>query len=189
MSSIDPAGKRTILVLTKVDLAEKNLTNPDRIKKILEGKLFPMKALGYFGVVTGKGNTAETIEDIRRYEEDFFQNSRLLRYTFILFWLICCFRDGVLKPSQMTTRNMSLAVAECFWRMVRDSIESQTDAFRANRWESIFFAYPLTFRYNLETEWKNTFPRLRQLDRDELFDKVCRRTNFSIKILGTRRNP
>ncbi|KIH54291.1 hypothetical protein ANCDUO_15564, partial [Ancylostoma duodenale] len=120
VSSIDPTGRRTILVLTKVDMAEKNLTNPDRIKKILEGKLFPMKAL-------------ERIDH--------------------------SFRDGVLKPSQMTTRNMSLAVSDCFWRMVRDSIESQADAFRATR-------------FNLETEWKNTFPRIRQLDRDELFDKA-----------------
>eukprot|EP00064_Thunnus_orientalis_P004616 superscaffoldBa00000423_g4628 len=83
VSQMDPHGKRTIFVLTKVDLAEKNLASPSRIQQIVEGKLFPMKALGYFAVVTGKAS-----------------------------------------------------------------------------------------RFNLETEWKNNYPRLRELDRNELFEKA-----------------
>ena len=79
VTNVDPNGQRTILVLTKVDLAERNLTNPDRIKKILEGKLFPMRALGYFAVVTGMGTKDANIGDIRKYEEEFFENSKLFR--------------------------------------------------------------------------------------------------------------
>lgn len=40
------------------------------------------------------------------------------------------FRDGVLKPTQMGTQSMSMAVSELFWKMVRETVEQQADAFK-----------------------------------------------------------
>uniref|UniRef100_A0A8C0BZP6 Dynamin-like GTPase OPA1, mitochondrial n=1 Tax=Buteo japonicus TaxID=224669 RepID=A0A8C0BZP6_9AVES len=144
VSQMDPQGKRTIFVLTKVDLAEKNVASPSRIQQIIEGKLFPMKALGYFAVVTGKGKESS---GSAYFLLDSRENSIFL-----------C-RTCMLKAHQVTTKNLSLAVSDCFWKMVRESVEQQADAFKATR-------------FNLETEWKNNYPRLRELDRNELFEKA-----------------
>ncbi|KAJ7393323.1 Dynamin-like 120 kDa protein, mitochondrial [Desmophyllum pertusum] len=121
VSSMDPAGKRTIFVLTKVDLAEQNdanqagtnrLTSFHQIKQILKGEALPMKALGYFAVVTGTGNTVRA-----------------------------------LIPSVPMKKTFS------------ETQDFSSDSYKAKR-------------FNLETEWKNFFPKLRELDRNELFDKA-----------------
>lgn len=145
VAKVDPNGKRTIFVLTKLDLAEQNLTNPSRIKKILDGKLFPMKALGYFGVVTGKGVKNESIQSIKNYEEDFFKNSKLIN-------------NNMLNIAQCTTQNLSMAVSDCFWKMVKSSVVQQADSFKA-------------LRFNLETEWKSKYASYREMSRDDLFEK------------------
>ncbi|KJE94459.1 dynamin [Capsaspora owczarzaki ATCC 30864] len=142
VAGVDPKGERTIFVLTKVDLAEKLNTSPEKIKRILDGRIFQMNALGYFAVITGKGNTEDTIDDIRKYEEDYFLTSKL-------------FKSGALKANQTTTGNLTRAVQKEFWRKVRSSIERQTELIKADL-------------YNKETEWRNTF-KGRVMSRDELF--------------------
>lgn len=43
---------------------------------------------------------------------------------------IFLYRTCMLKAHQVTTKNLSLAVSDCFWKMVRESVEQQADAFK-----------------------------------------------------------
>lgn len=157
---VDEKGRRTIVVVTKVDVAEKAHDDPSEIKEILDGQIFPMKALGYYAVIAGKGREDDNIQDIKDYEEQFFRTSSLCE-------------KGILNRNQCTTKNLSAKVSECFWGMVKDSVAQQADVYRA---KSI----------NLDEIWKKTFPDLPQMTRDELFhnarNKILRKVEELSKI-------
>jgi optic atrophy protein 1 len=121
----DPTGERTLLVLTKVDKA---VADPVRLKQILDGKLFPLRALGYFAVVTGNENKDASIAEIRNHENQFFQRSPLLN-------------SGILQPDQLGTNNLCDAVSKLFWCIVKNSLSGELQKLK----EQLFI---------LESEWK-----------------------------------
>jgi len=139
----DPTGERTVLVLTKVDKA---ICDPVRLKQILDGKLFPLRALGYFAVVAGMDDRNASINQIRAYESDVFQTSEL-------------FRQGLMKPEQLGTGNMCDTVSRTFWSMVKHSLKGE-------------LAKLSDHLFALETEWKNNYRNVRELDRNQLFEKA-----------------
>eukprot|EP00127_Corallochytrium_limacisporum_P003343 Clim_evm32s148 gene=Clim_evmTU32s148 len=112
VTEADPDGKRTIAVVTKIDVAEMNGISEQRLEKLVTGKLFNMNALMYFAVIAGSGRSDDSIDDIKEYENSFFRNSRLVS-------------SGTLKSHQIGTANMSRAVSKEFWRKVRASVEDQ----------------------------------------------------------------
>ena len=94
------------------------------------------------------------------------------------------FRSGVFKASQMTTQNLSFAVSNCFWKMVRESIEQQADLFKGLCFKFVLHTmfhitelqnlFCTAKKFNLEAEWKNQFPKIRELDRVSLlFASTC----------------
>ncbi len=71
----------------------------------------------HFNTLVVVGSNDERIESIKGFDARFFRKSRL-------------FREGALKLAQVTTENMSKAVSERFWKMVKDSVEQEADTYR-----------------------------------------------------------
>jgi len=92
---------------------DKAICDPVRLKQILDGKLFPLRALGYFAVVTGvDGTTEATIDQIQTHEAQVLKTSEL-------------FRTGLLKSDQLGTRNMCETVSTTFWNLVKSSLKGE----------------------------------------------------------------
>ena len=68
-------------------------------------------------------------------------------------------RHGILEKSQLTTANLSVCVSDCFWKMVKESVEQQADMFE-------------TQRINLETEWNVKYKKYREMNQNEMFERA-----------------
>eukprot|EP00051_Salpingoeca_urceolata_P031731 m.12712 g.12712 ORF g.12712 m.12712 type:complete len:998 (-) comp4343_c0_seq1:112-3105(-) len=139
----DPQGDRTIFVLTKVDLAEQLKLPSQKLKAILKGQKFNMKARSYFAVVTGTSTADDSIDTIRKAEKDFFQSSAF-------------FRQGVFSTRKTGTDNLSRAVSELFWDRVRETVA----------YEARDIGMALKKK---ETEWRNSYPNQHRQSRDDLY--------------------
>lgn len=106
---------------------------------------FPNESFRLFCCCNRKRNSSESIEAIREYEEEFFR--------------IKAPKDKHAKGTPSDYKKFKPCSIRLLWKMVRESVEQQADSFKATR-------------FNLETEWKNNYPRLRELDRNELFEKA-----------------
>jgi len=87
-----------------------------------------------------------SINQIQRHESSVLETSEL-------------FRSGILKSDQLGTLNMCDMVSKTFWNLVKSSLRGELEKLQDH-----LFA--------LETEWRNKFRNVRELDRFQLFEKV-----------------
>ena len=110
-----------------------------------------------------------SINQIQRHESSVLETSEL-------------FRSGILKSDQLGTLNMCDMVSKTFWNLVKSSLRGELEKLQDH-----LFA--------LETEWRNKFRNVRELDRFQLFEKViwpARKdrpiSNITGTFSGKRRN-
>lgn len=142
-----------------------------------------MKALGYFAVVTGKGAANSKIQEIKDYEEKFFSNSKIFKYVSHLFSTeLSVFLTGSyviyigLVSSKLINWQLQILVKRFlnvsgrWWENPSSNRPTliRVSGLRTSGSCASFF-YPVitstATRFNLETEWKNNYPRVRELDR------------------------
>lgn len=57
----------------------------------------------------------------------------------MLILFILSFRQGILNTSQCTTQNLSFAVSDCFWKMVKAAVEQQADLYKGKFSNSLIY--------------------------------------------------